>query len=65
MSKKLITMAQIRWAKEHDWFHSADYNYRENRSVVRVIDWVQNGTQFYKKVRSFTDYGELREWAGY
>ena len=56
---------QIEWAKRHDWFLESDWVNPETRCVV-VIDRYQtvSGTTASRS-RVFTDYSDLREWAGY
>lgn len=52
---------QINWARQHDWFIGS------KNGLVLVQDWVkssENGT-FLSTVKSFTNFGELRAWAGY
>lgn len=56
-----MTKQQIHWAKQHGWFLKA----REN-GVVVVIDFVLFSDGSYRaRQKEFTDYKELRAWAGY
>lgn len=52
-----MTRRQIAWAREHDWFLTL----REDGAVL-VRDYTPEGAQTFV---AFTDYRELRVWAGY
>ena len=52
-----MTKRQIEWARQHDWFTWV----REDGAVL-VRDYTEDGAQTF---RAFTDYRELRAWAGY
>ena len=49
----MMTTQQIKWASEHDWFLGA--NWSTGVILVRTT----------KGSRQFTDFWELRSWAGY
>lgn len=50
-----MTKAQIRWASEHDWFQLA----AENGVFVKDYDGDKEISVF------FSDFAELKAWAGY
>tara|TARA_R110000822_G_scaffold53019_2_gene136851 strand:- start:493 stop:675 length:183 start_codon:yes stop_codon:yes gene_type:complete len=60
-----VNKQQIRWASQHDWFVSSECI--EGEGVVTVIDYISSETQpeLYLTHPVFTDYKELKEWAGY
>lgn len=47
----------IEWAKQHDWYVCL----REDGAIM-VRDWTEDGAQTFE---AFTDFQELRAWAGY
>lgn len=56
----MLTKQQIAWAKQHDWYYS-DHLYS-----VRVLE--RNVTEsgiVYEEFKTFHDFKELRNWAGY
>ncbi len=48
-----MTESEIKWASQHDWFISA------SNGVVVAMDSGIGKTEF------FTDFKELKNWAGY
>jgi hypothetical protein len=56
---KTMTIQQIKWAKQHDWFVSA-----LNGTVVAIDAYTKDGEYFESTVR-FTDFRELYNWAAY
>ena len=58
-----MTLEQVKWASEHDWF----ITYTTNNGIYGVIakdDYSIDGKLHSKDV-DFTDFKELRIWAGY
>lgn len=58
---------QAIWASKHDWFIKATYDEALGEHSVTVRDWEFNvESRLYDEVSiRFTDYQQLREWAGY
>ena len=56
-ARKVLTKRHIKWAKQHDWYVCL----REDGAVM-VRDYTEDGAQTF---RAFTDFYELRRWAGY
>lgn len=56
----MITQKQIKWASEHDWF--VDANYDGIQALERLVN-VDGSVK--ESVVVFTDFKELRDWAGY
>lgn len=53
---------QIKWASQHDWYSHSSGN------TVYVVDYVINvdtNNVVTNKVMPFTNFQELRVWAGY
>jgi hypothetical protein len=50
-----MTLEQIKWCKNHDWFLG------EFRNGVKVWDVSKDS----ESIRFFNDYKEVRRWAGY
>lgn len=57
-----MTAPQINWASQHDWFLSSSTVTGEVE-VLDVIVADDNTTR--ERVLRFTDFQELKEWAGY
>uniref|UniRef100_A0AAU6W024 Uncharacterized protein n=1 Tax=Pseudomonas phage Ulitu01 TaxID=3138550 RepID=A0AAU6W024_9CAUD len=54
-----MTAQQIKWAAAHDWYLGHGTN-ADNQLFVKVRhEYLTGESQF------FTNYQELREWAGY
>lgn len=53
-----LTLAQAKWAEQHDWFVS--YQRRGAGYQVQVCDPGAGHS-----VETFSDFQELRAWAGY
>lgn len=55
-----FTFSELGWAASHDWFCDGD------RNQITVVDVVvlPNGEQ-ETKLRTFTDFQRLKDWAGY
>lgn len=56
----MITLQQVYWAMEHDWYYYTGTRQCDGVNVVYVYDDFVKGSTL-----SFTDYDELRAWAGY
>lgn len=56
-----LTAQQVRWAQQHDWYRGAERTSAEGL-LYRV--WCRPDDCSSTRP-SFTDYQELREWAGY
>lgn len=56
----MLTERQIAWASQHDWFIDADVT----GVMVNEILVHENGTVL-ESVKSFSDFQQLRTWAGY
>lgn len=56
-----MTEAQIKWAAQHDWFIRAwGLSHKPMRFVAQVADRATPDNKL-----TFTDYAQLRAWAGY
>lgn len=53
-----MTMQEVKWAQQHDWFKS----YYKNEAGTYSV-WVVEGDKVHPW--PFTKYTELRNWAGY
>ena len=65
-----MTKSQAIWASKHDWYASQYVNNSGNITVyVRDIVSVELTPGFFiteeKETQAFTDFEELRDWAGY
>lgn len=58
LNPKRMTLAQVRWAEQHDWFHS----YQRRGAGYQVLVCEAGSAP---RSEPFTDYQELRAWAGY
>lgn len=56
----MITLQQVYWAMEHDWFYYSGTCSLSGAITIYVYDDMQVGAS-----KAFTDYNELRIWAGY
>jgi hypothetical protein len=54
-----MTIQQIKWAKQHDWFVC-----ELNGTVIAIDAYTKDGEYFESTVR-FTDFRELYNWAAY
>lgn len=54
-----MTLSQIGWASEHDWFVRVS----EDGKGVVVVERFHTGEP--DSIRTFHDFAVLREWAGY
>lgn len=55
-----LTVSQIEWASKHDWYLGT------NGNSVRVIDiTLERGGEVTERELEFSDFRDLREWAGY
>lgn len=55
-----MTMRQIKWAAQHDWFRSWEHSSESSIMFVAVVyDSVSD------QLARFTDFRELCAWAGY
>lgn len=57
-----MTRNQIEWAKQHDWF-----SHVEDQGLICCVDrqvCLDNGKVVETAV-FFTDFSELKDWAGY
>lgn len=63
----MLTTRQVEWAKLHDWFISSEQEDDFDGHSVCVHDRVlSTATQkVTDTVAYFSDFRELREWAGY
>ena len=55
-----MTSKQVSWCSLHDWFIDSYYNVKTSSHVVIVKDDLSKGLEL-----EFTDFNELRNWAGY
>jgi hypothetical protein len=53
-----MTMQEVKWAQQHDWFKSY---YKNDHGTYSV--WVTENNKVHPW--PFTKYDELRAWAGY
>ena len=63
-----MTKNQVDWASEHDWYRG--YYIADNNGGIAVLvrpDTGETGTLCYfgKPAIVFTDFNELKAWAGY
>ena len=60
-----MTVSQVRWASQHDWFLSSKAT--STGFKVTVEDFVYRVTtgQYESAKTIFTDINELKAWAGY
>jgi len=56
----MITLQQVYWAMEHDWFYYSGTNSLSGEITIHVYDDMIQGASL-----DFTDFNELRIWAGY
>lgn len=56
-----MTWKQAQWAALHDWFVSVQDMQGNSGYSVTVLE----RTEIAETERVFTDYKELRDWAGY
>lgn len=59
-----MTKAQANWASKHDWFISMHPLNAESWSVTVLDGYWQNDEWVWTEAK-FTDYSELRDFAGY
>jgi hypothetical protein len=62
-----MTQAQIDWASQHDWFVRAfdvDLSKREYGCECREVISYNDGTVTDEPI-IFSDFKQLKEWAGY
>jgi hypothetical protein len=55
-----FTFSELGWAASHDWFCDGD---RNEITVVDVVVTPSGETE--TKLRTFTDFQRLKDWAGY
>lgn len=69
-----LTSQQVKWAKQHDWFvKTVRCQVVEQYEFVIGVEVLEQGTQLlengtskeYSELKHFTDFKELRNWAGY
>jgi hypothetical protein len=60
-----MTNEQIQWAMKHDWFVESEC--AEGEWSVTAVDYISSDEQpeLYLAHPVFTDFEELRNWAGY
>ena len=57
--------SQLKWASNQDWYAGQGVD-SESRVFVNAHDWYTiNGVLEDGGIKTFTDYKELKEWAGY
>lgn len=56
-----MSSEQIKWAMNHDWYLTTHYN----GNGLGVIDAVMVIDHDTLDISIFSDYHELRKWAGY
>ena len=55
-----MTIRQIQWAMQHDWYYYTGTNSVTGEDIVHVrCDMVEG------RILDFTNFKELKEWAGY
>lgn len=59
MNTTNFTDGQINWASQHDWFKAGN-----SQSITCYEDYTEAGL-FKTKLVSFTNFQNLRDWAGY
>tara|TARA_R110000744_G_scaffold135119_1_gene244516 strand:- start:115 stop:282 length:168 start_codon:yes stop_codon:yes gene_type:complete len=55
-----MTTKQINWAMQHDWYIYTDTSQLTGEHTVYVKD-----DEIYGRSKSFKDFIELKQWAGY
>lgn len=62
---------QVNWASQHDWFVKTvrcqvaeQYEFVIGVEVREVLLKIEEG-EYQEEILNFTDFKELREWAGY
>lgn len=63
-----MTRQQALWAMQHDWCRGYFQSEASEYAVIGRADTGEEGDiidHFGQPVRVFTDYRELRAWAGY
>jgi hypothetical protein len=55
-----MTERQLQWAASHDWYIGVS----PSGKVVCVDEYTKDGVN-YRDVIAFTDFAEMRAWAGY
>jgi hypothetical protein len=59
-----MTIFQVLWARQHDWFVQ-EFMLNGVLCVKVKARCVDADGRHYNDVREFSDYNELRAWAGY
>lgn len=60
-NSKTLSLSQIRWATEHDWFVKSN-----NDGTITVMErYSMNGQSFENEIIWDKSFNELREFAGY
>lgn len=60
-----MTLQQMKWAEQHDWFWSAGAYPCGHRTVWVVRVRPDTDEPYDPNLHVFKDYQKLREWAGY
>lgn len=62
-----MTREQVLWAKQHDWFVSATPPTDDTPHgwTVEVKENYHDGEQWHEREAAFTDFQQMRAWAGY
>lgn len=60
-----MTTEQARWASSHEWFKTYYPDPVGTMVVVAIDECVDREGRVTRNIVSFTDYRELRAWAGY
>lgn len=61
-----MTLSQVRWAKQHDWFRFESTDVLSGWWVhVQTYVYDSITEEFYEETKAFKDFKELKIWAGY
>jgi hypothetical protein len=56
----MITLGHVYWAMEHDWYYYSGTNALSGEITIYTYDDMTPGASL-----AFTDFQDLRNWAGY